>query len=60
MIAEIKITVLENGAVQVTAPFENQILCLGMIEVAKGVIIAQASKPKSNIIIPDLKLEKNG
>jgi hypothetical protein len=31
-----------------------------MIEVAKGVIIAQASKPKSNIIIPDLKLEKNG
>jgi hypothetical protein len=58
MIAEIKIQLLENGAIQVTAPFENQVLCLGMVEVAKGVITAQANKPASNIVIPKMEITK--
>jgi hypothetical protein len=56
MTVEIKIQLEESGQVLVTAPFENQLMCLGLMEIAKGVIIEQGKKPKSNIIIPEFKI----
>jgi hypothetical protein len=56
MLAEIHITISEKGEVNVTAPFENQVLCLGLLEVAKALIIEQSKKPKSPIIKPDMKI----
>jgi hypothetical protein len=38
---EIKITMDESGKINVTGPLTNQLLCLGLIEVAKQVIIEQ-------------------
>lgn len=56
MVTEIKIQLMENGEVIVSAPFENQILALGLIEVAKDVIKDQAKAHKSGIIKPNMKL----
>ena len=38
MHTEIKITLDEKGQVLVTAPFDNKIICYGLLEVAKDVV----------------------
>jgi hypothetical protein len=48
---------VQDVADAITAPFENQILCLGLIEVAKGVIIEQGKKPQSPIVKPHMEIK---
>jgi hypothetical protein len=38
---KIEITMDDSGKIKVSGPLENQLLCLGLIEVAKQVIIEQ-------------------
>ena len=54
---KIEITMDDSGNIKVSGPLENQLLCLGLIEVAKQVIIEQgklvllnAMNKKSNIV----------
>jgi hypothetical protein len=54
---EIKITMDDTGKIKVSGPLENQLLCLGLVEIAKQVIIEQGkvallSAMKSNILKP--------
>lgn len=36
---KIEIVVLPDGSVNVTGPLQNKILCLGALELAKGVVL---------------------
>jgi hypothetical protein len=38
---KIEIIMEDSGKIKVSGPLENQLLCLGLIEVAKQVIIEQ-------------------
>jgi hypothetical protein len=55
---EIKITMDDSGKIKVFGPLENQLICLGLIEIAKQVIIEQgkvamlSKMNKSNILKP--------
>lgn len=52
--AQLVITVLADGKVNVTGPLPDKILCFGMIEMAK-LLVAQFQQPSvqvPNIVVP--------
>jgi hypothetical protein len=59
---ELKIQMDDTGKINVSGPLHDQILCFGLLEIAKQVVIdngklAQLQKI-NNIVKPDLKLVK--
>ena len=56
---KIEITMDDSGNIKVSGPLENQLLCLGLIEVAKQVIIEQGKMAllskinKSSVLKPN-------
>jgi hypothetical protein len=58
-LTEVKIELWDDGQIKVFAPFDNELLCYGLLEKGKDIVKAQAGKPVSNIIKPNLII-KNG
>ena len=51
---EIKITVSDAGAINVSGPLENKVQMLGLLEIAKSVVLAY--QPKQVIAAPGAAL----
>lgn len=48
-VAQLTVTLLDTGAVNVTGPINNKTLCYGMLEVAKDIVrdyVAAANSPR--------------
>ena len=48
---ELKIIMQDNGAVGMSGPMENMVLCLGLLEVGK-VVLMKHHENKDNRIVP--------
>lgn len=53
MKVEIKITVNDEGKVEISAPLEDKILCIRLLNIAYDTVSQHRSEP-SRIIKPDL------
>ena len=54
ILAELKITLSENGQVSINGPLEDKILCLGLLEMAKRIVHEYKHSPiaKPTLIMP--------
>lgn len=62
VIAQITVTLTNNGQVQVSGPIDNRMLCYGLLEMAKDVVrefVANQKKP-GNLSIVHQPLNGNG
>jgi hypothetical protein len=48
---EIRVKLLSNGRVEINAPMQNKVLCLGLLELAKDLVITY-EPTKSEILQP--------
>lgn len=53
MALKLEIVLNDNGSVTVSGPFQNKIICYGMLEAAKGVVQAWSPDKKPLIEIPE-------
>ncbi len=59
--AKLTITMSPNGAISVTGPIDNGLLCFGLLEVAKDVIREHIRKKAESGIVPvQIVLPGNG
>lgn len=49
---EMRIQVLTTGAVDITAPFDNPMLCYGMLETARAKVDEEAKALRDRLIVP--------
>lgn len=60
--ARIEITMTDKGEIAVSGPFNNKLLCFGLLEIARDVIRAQAEaiEGKRVLVTPALSLAPHG
>lgn len=55
---QLSIRIDEKGLISVHGPVNDKILCLGLLEIAKKIVLESKEQPQPNIIIPDLAAPK--
>jgi len=51
-IATLTITMEETGGVHVSGPLDNKVLCYGLLEVAKDIVLDHEKKKEQRIVPP--------
>lgn len=51
------ITLMPDGSINVNGPIKNKHLCYGLLECAKDAIREYVANNKSDIVVPNLKVQ---
>ena len=60
---EVTITITHNpttGTTSIQAPGLPPLMALGLMDLAKGMLIAQMTAPQSKLVVPQLSIVGNG